>query len=171
MDSTALRVVVAHERDEELKRARELISQLRHELAGWMNDAPQLVIGSYYSLPECVIKDHSGFDETAYTVFRFEGTVDSFCHRPWTRDAVTGIIVPDPPSFVYGPFRVFAAPWKYENIYNPDDLLPGANERLYVPFGACHYCNEDEWYADYNLVFTPDAELDWKLVHTIDTTV
>jgi hypothetical protein len=172
MDSTALRVVVAHERDDELKRARELISQLRHELAGWMNDAPKLVIGSYYSLPERVIEDHSRFDETAYTVFRFEGTVDSYTQSSGGHGgAVTGIIVPDPPSIVYGPFRVFAAPWKYGDIYNPDDMLPGANERLYLPFGECHYCNEDEWYADYNLVFTPDAELDWELVHTIDTTV
>ena len=44
MDSTALRVVVAHELDEELKRARELTSQLRRELAGWMNDG---YLGTY----------------------------------------------------------------------------------------------------------------------------
>ena len=115
MDSTALRIVVAHERDDELKRARELTSQLQRELAGWMNDAPQLAIGSYYSLPERVIDDQSRFDETAYTVFRFEGTVDSYTRSGGGHgDAVTGIIVPDPPPFVYGPFRVFAAPWKYD---------------------------------------------------------
>ena len=115
MDSTALRIVVAHERDDELKRARELTSQLQRELAGWMNDAPQLAIGSYYSLPERVIDDQSRFDETACTVFRFEGTVDSYTRSGGGHgDAVTGIIVPDPPPFVYGPFRVFAAPWKYD---------------------------------------------------------
>ena len=44
MDSTALRVVVAHGRKDGLKRARELTSQLRRELAGWMNDG---YLGTY----------------------------------------------------------------------------------------------------------------------------